>query len=77
MWLLRAVVFRYQRRIAWIAAIAFATVIYGMVDQSPRAELQTWYWPPLAGLIAFLIARLAIGRLFNALIGMAVRNLHH
>lgn len=76
MWLLGPFITRYRRRMAFIAAGALAAIIYGLVEQSPRPEIQAWYWPPVASAITFFLTRFIVSRLIGRFIGGVRQKLH-
>jgi uncharacterized membrane protein YvlD (DUF360 family) len=75
MWLLGRFIARYRRRTAFIAAAALAAVIYGLVDQSTRPEMQAWYWPPIAAALTFTLTRFIVSRVIGRFIGEVRRKL--
>ncbi|PKR55745.1 hypothetical protein [Thalassospira marina] len=74
-WFLGKFLARYYRSLALLAAGGSAAVIYGLVEQSPRAELAAWYWPPLCAMLAFVFTRLIIRRLLGQLSGIILGRL--
>ncbi|WP_417828866.1 hypothetical protein [Thalassospira sp.] len=76
MWLLGPFIARYRRRTAFWGAAALAAVIYGLVDQSTRPEVQAWYWPSLASAVSFVVTRFIISRLIRRFIGGVQHKLH-
>ncbi|KZB61695.1 hypothetical protein [Thalassospira sp. MCCC 1A02491] len=75
MWMLGPFIARYRRRTAFIAASAMAAVIYGLVDQSTRPEVQAWYWPAALAVTSFMITRLIVSRLIGRFVGGVRRHL--
>ncbi|MCC9624385.1 hypothetical protein LPB41_22100 [Thalassospira sp. MA62] len=76
MWLFGAIIGRYRRRVAFLAAIGVATLLYGLVGQSTRPELDAWYWPSVCAAIGFVITRLAVSAVIARLVGGVRRRLH-
>ncbi|WP_417836860.1 hypothetical protein [Thalassospira tepidiphila] len=76
MWLLGPFITRYRRRTAFLAAGALAAIVYGLVDQSTRPEIQAWYWPSVASAVTFFLTRFIISRLIGRFIGGVRRKLH-
>ncbi|KJE36558.1 hypothetical protein UF64_02365 [Thalassospira sp. HJ] len=75
MWLFGHFIYRYQRRTAFLGAGALAAIIYGLVDQSTRPEIEAWYWPSVASAVTFFITRFVISRLIRRFIGGVRRKL--
>ncbi len=42
MWLFAPFIGRYRRRLAFLAGTGLAVVVYGLVEQSTRPEVQAW-----------------------------------
>lgn len=76
MWLLAPFIGRYRRRVAFMAGAGVAAVIYGLVEQSTRPEVQAWYWPGLAGFVAFIVTRFIVSRLLGRFVGGVRRHMH-
>ncbi|WP_033067022.1 hypothetical protein [Thalassospira australica] len=76
MWLLGPFIARYRRRTAFIAAAAMAAIIYGLVEQSTRPEIQAWYWPSVASAITFVLTRFIVSRVIGRFIGGVRRQMH-
>lgn len=75
MWLLGPFIARYRRRTAFLAAGALAAIVYGLVDQSTRPEIQAWYWPSVTSAVTFFLTRFIISRLIGRFIGGVRRKL--
>lgn len=75
MWLLGPFIARYRRRAAFFAAAAVAAILYGLVEQSTRPEMQAWYWPGVAAAFGFTVTRFAVSRLIARLLGGVRRHL--
>ncbi|WP_085580456.1 hypothetical protein [Thalassospira mesophila] len=74
-WVLGCFLQRYYRRLAFFGAAGLATIIYGLVGQSPRPELSHQYWPPIFAAITFIITRLLIRRLLGQLGSLLLRRI--
>lgn len=76
MWLLGPFIARYRRRTAFIAAAGLAAVIYGLVDQSTRPEIQDWYWPAVSSVVTFVLTRFVVSRIISRFVSGVRRRLH-
>jgi hypothetical protein len=69
MWMLGPFIARYRRRTAFFAATAMAAIVYGLVEQSTRPEIDAWYWPAILAAITFTVTRFVISRLIRRFVG--------
>lgn len=76
MWFLGPFIARYRPRTAFIAAAAMAAIIYGLVEQSTRPEIQAWYWPSVASAITFVLTRFIVSRVIGRFIVGVRRQMH-
>ena len=75
MWMLGPFIARYRRRTAFFAATAMAAIVYGLVEQSTRPEVEDWYWHAVFGAITFTVTRFVISRLIGRFVGGVRRHL--
>ncbi|WP_430473059.1 hypothetical protein ACQ0MK_13495 [Thalassospira lucentensis] len=75
MWFFGPFIARYRRRTAFFAAAGIAVVVYGLVDQSTRPELDAWYWPTVFGSVSFIVTRFIISRLIGRFVGGVRRHM--
>jgi hypothetical protein len=75
MWMLGPFIARYRRRTAFFAATAMAAIVYGLVEQSTRPEVEAWYWPAVLGAVTFTLTRFLVSRLIGRFVGGVRRHL--
>jgi len=75
MWFFGPFIARYRRKTAFFAAAAIAAVVYGLVEQSTRPEIDAWYWPSVFGFTSFILTRFIISRLIARFVGGVRRHL--
>ena len=75
MWLLGPFIARYRRRTAFFVAAALAAIVYGLVEQSTRPEIQAWYWPTISGAMTFILTRFIVSRILARFVGSVLRHL--
>jgi len=76
MWLFAPFIGRYRRRLAFLAGAGLSAIVYGLVEQSTRPEVQAWYWPGIAGFVTFVITRFTVSQLISRFIGGVRRHMH-
>lgn len=75
MWLLGPFIARYRHKTAFFFAAAMAAIVYGLVEQSTRPEMQAWYWPTMSGAMTFILTRFIISRILARFVGSVQRHL--
>ena len=75
MWLLGPFIARYRRKTAFFFAAAMAAIVYGLVEQSTRPEIQAWYWPTISGAMTFILTRFIVSRILARFVGSVLRHL--